>query len=335
MTITWIEIVVTIACAVGVAVMGAMVGLLALRFLRDRPTVVVLGVVAVVAAVVFIASVIITGAVMVDSPRTLATLVASVVAAACMGLVLAGFLGQRRLAVMHERERALEASRRDLVAWVSHDLRSPLSAMRAMTEALLDEVVTDADTVQRYHRQLLQETMHLSRLVDDLFLLSRIAAGALRLDRHPVDLLGAARRAVDACLPLAQSRHTTVTVSSDGGALVVDADPGQLARALRNLVTNAVQYSPDGAEIVVGVAADGRAGARVSVIDDCGGIDGPIERLFEVGYRAESARSRASPGGGGLGLAITRGIAEAHGGRVEAFDEGHGCRFDLSLPTAR
>lgn len=334
MLISWTEIGVTVAGAAGVAGIGALVGLLALRFLRDRPTVVVLGVVAVVAAVVIVTSVIITASLMVDSPRVLATLVASVVAAACLGLVLTGFLGQRRLTVMHERERALEASRRDLVSWVSHDLRTPLAAMRAMSEAMLDEVVTDTETVQRYHRQILAEAMHLSRLVDDLFLLSRIAAGSLLLERHPINLLDAARRAADAWRPLAHSRHTTVTVRGNGGPLVVDADPDQLSRALRNLVGNAVQYSPDGATILVDVTPGGRAEARVSVTDNCGGVAGPIERLFEVGYRAEAGRTRA-PAGGGLGLAITRGIAEAHGGRVDAFRVEAGCRFELRLPTSR
>ncbi len=339
--ITGPEVAATVGGALGVAVIGGLTGLLALRFLRNRPTVVVLGVVAVVAAIVVVASVIITGSLMIDSPRILATLVAAVVASACMGLVLAGFLGQHRLALMHERESALEASRRDLVAWVSHDLRSPLAALRAMAEALLDDVVTDPDTVARYHRQILDETMHLSRLVDDLFLLSRIAAGALRLDRRPIDATEAARRAVAASGPSAQAKGIAIDVTGPADPVVVDADPEQLSRALRNLVTNAVQYSRAGTAVSVSVARIGhgrRGEALVAVRDGCGAIDGPIERLFEVGYRAESSRPRAEAdgetGGAGLGLAIARGITEAHGGILMAHQDIGGCRFELRLPVA-
>ncbi len=317
--------------AVAVAVLGVVVGLVALRFLRNRPTFVILGVGGVLTGVVLGTSVAIAGAVMVDSPQTLAALAASIVAAAGMGLVLAGFLGQRRLAVLHEREIAAERSRRDLVAWVSHDLRTPLAGLRAMTEALIDEVVTDPATIDRYHRQILADTLHLSRLVDDLFLLSRITSGVVQLHRVEADLVELTRAAVASCDALASSRHTVLVVDDEtSDPVTVSVDPDHLARALRNLVTNAIQYSPPGGQVAVTIDAAAEQAATVAVTDTCGGIEGPTERLFDVGYRAES--SRAPTAGAGLGLAITRGLIEAHGGSVHAVAHPGGCRFELQLP---
>lgn len=342
----WRDMAVALGAGIAVAVLGALLGLLAMRFLRNRPAAVVLAAVAVIASGVVVATVAIADSVMVDSPRTLAILVATVVAAAFAGLVLAGFLGQQRLALMHQREKALEASRRDLVAWVSHDLRTPLAALRAMAEALIDGVVTDEETVQRYHRQILDETMHLSGLVDDLFLLSRIAAGSLALQRRPTDLVALTRRAIDSGRPLADAKGIDIGFEPGGPGgtggpggeaepVLVSADPDQITRAVLNLVTNAVQYNEEGGRVTVSVGRDDAGRPRVVVRDTCGGIEGPVERLFDVGYRGEASRTRGHPGGGGLGLAITRGIAEAHDGRADAYQESGGCRFELWLPPGR
>ncbi|GAA1527906.1 HAMP domain-containing sensor histidine kinase [Actinomadura kijaniata] len=236
-----------------------------------------------------------------------------------------------RLEAAHRREQALEASRRELVAWVSHDLRTPLAGLRAMAEALEDEVVTDADTVRRYHGRMRVETDRLAEMVDDLFELSRIHAGALRLSRRRVGLADLVAEAVAGTEPLARAKGIRLSGGVRAGA-PLEVDANELGRALRNLVVNAIRHTPsDGAIEVSGEVVDGEA--RVTVADACGGIPEPdLPRVFDVAFRGETART---PGGGaGLGLAITRGIVEAHRGAVEVANAGPGCRFTVRLPLS-
>lgn len=235
-----------------------------------------------------------------------------------------------RLAAAHEREQALEASRRELVAWVSHDLRTPLAGLRAMAEALEDEVVADADTVRRYHGRIRVEVERLTEMVDDLFELSRIHAGALRLSRRRVGLADLVAEAVAGAEALARAKGVRLRGDVRDG-LPVQVDTGELGRALRNLVVNAIRHTPsDGAVEVIGVIQGGEA--RVTVADACGGIpEVDLPRVFDVAFRGEAART---PGGGaGLGLAIARGIVEAHAGRIGVANDGPGCRFEITLPV--
>ncbi len=234
-----------------------------------------------------------------------------------------------RLEAAHARERTLEASRRELVAWVSHDLRTPLAGMRAMAEALEDEVVTDAATVHRYHAQIRAEADRLAAMVDDLFELSRIHAGALRLSRQRVGLSELVSETVAGTEPLARAKGVRLSgLARD--VLPVEVDAAEFGRALRNLVVNAIRHTPadGGVEIVAGVE---QGMACVTVSDACGGIpDEDLPRLFDVAFRGEAART---PGGGaGLGLAIARGIVEAHAGQIGVSNEGGGCRFVVRLP---
>lgn len=235
-----------------------------------------------------------------------------------------------RLAAAHEREKALESSRRELVAWVSHDLRTPLAGMRAMAEALEDEVVSDAETVHRYHGRIRSETDRLTDMVDDLFELSRIHAGALRLYRQRVGLDDLVAEAVAGTEPLARAKGVRLRGEATSG-LPVEVDAAELGRALRNLVVNAIRHTPnDGTIEVVGQVRDGMA--CVTVSDACGGIpEGDLSRVFDVAFRGEAART---PGGGGagLGLAIARGIVEAHSGEIGVANAGPGCRFVIRLP---
>ncbi|WP_030170388.1 sensor histidine kinase [Spirillospora albida] len=234
-----------------------------------------------------------------------------------------------RLAAAHEREQALEASRRELVAWVSHDLRTPLAGLRAMAEALEDEVVADAGTVHRYHARIRVETERLTEMVDDLFELSRIHAGALRLSRRRVALAELVEEAVAGTEALARAKGVRLRGDVAEGP-PVRVDTGELGRALRNLVVNAIRHTPgDGTVQIVGEV--GPDEARVTVSDACGGIPADdLPRVFEVAFRGEAART---PGGGaGLGLAIARGIVEAHAGRISVANEGPGCRFEVRLP---
>ncbi|MFG1998088.1 sensor histidine kinase [Spirillospora sp. NPDC048911] len=234
-----------------------------------------------------------------------------------------------RLAAAHAREQALEASRRELVAWVSHDLRSPLAGLRAMAEALEDEVVDDPGTVSRYHRRIRVEADRLAEMVDDLFELSRIHAGTLRLSRSRIGLADLVAEAVAGTEALARAKGVILHGDVQAG-LPVEADAGELGRALRNLVVNAIRHTPsDGTIVVIGEVRDGEA--RVTVADACGGIpEEDLPRVFDVAFRGETART---PGGGaGLGLAIARGIVEAHAGEIGVVNAGPGCRFVVRLP---
>lgn len=237
-----------------------------------------------------------------------------------------------RLADAHAREQALEASRRELVAWVSHDLRTPLAGLRAMAEALEDEVVVDAETVARYHGRIRIEVDRLAEMVDDLFELSRIHAGALRLSRQRIGLDDLVAEAVAGAEPLARAKGVRVGGAAARG-LPLEVDATELGRALRNLVVNAIRHTPsEGAIEIIGRVQDGAA--TVTVADACGGIpDEDLPRVFDVAFRGEAARTPGS-GGAGLGLAIAQGIVEAHAGEISVTNTGPGCVFTISVPVA-
>jgi signal transduction histidine kinase len=239
-----------------------------------------------------------------------------------------------RLAQSRTRERTLEASRRELVAWVSHDLRTPLAGLRAMAEALEDQVVIDPRTVSQYHSQIRREVDRLTVMIDDLFELSRIHAGALRLTRRMVGLEDLVAEVVASAEPVARSKGVRLTGAAVRG-LPVFIDSAEMGRALRNLVTNAIRHTPsDG---VVDVLAEAQSGmACVTVSDACGGIPpGDLPRVFDVAFRGESARTPGPQEGAGLGLSIARGIVEAHSGQIAVRNSGPGCQFLIRLPLAR
>lgn len=234
-----------------------------------------------------------------------------------------------RLAESRERERALERSRRELVAWVSHDLRTPLAGLRAMAEALEDGVATDP---LRYHTQIRMSVDRLAGMVDDLFEMSRIHAGALRLSLARVPLHDLVDEAVVGADPLARARG--VLLSADVRTpLAVRVDPKELSRALTNLVANAIRHTPsDGSVHVEATERDGCA--VLAVTDACGGIpDSDLDRVFEVAWRGTAARTPEPLAGAGLGLAIVRGIVEAHSGEVDVRNVVGGCRFEVRLPV--
>jgi signal transduction histidine kinase len=239
-----------------------------------------------------------------------------------------------RLAKARSRERALEASRRELVAWVSHDLRTPLAGLRAMAEALEDQVVIDPREVSQYHTQIRREVDRLTLMIDDLFELSRIHAGALRLTRRMVGLEDLVAEVVASVEPVARSKGVRLTGAAVRG-MPVFIDSAEMGRALRNLVTNAIRHTPsDG---VVDVLAEVQSGmACVSVSDACGGIPpGDLPRVFDVAFRGEQARTPGPQEGAGLGLSIARGIVEAHSGQIAVRNAGPGCQFLIRLPLAR
>ena len=240
-----------------------------------------------------------------------------------------------RLSLSREREVRAEAARRELVAWISHDLRTPLAGLRAMAEALDDGV---ADDPARYHRQMLAQVDRLGGMVDDLFQLSTLHAGAMRLAVQTMRVTELIDDIVAELGPIARSRG--LRLEARGVAdLALEADPEQLARAVANLVMNSIRLSPPGAEIVLSAAQGDDDFVVLSVSDSAGGIrETDLGRVFEPGWRASSSRtpgsgSPAHVGGAGLGLAIVQGIVQAHAGRVTVANVDAGCRFDLLLPV--
>jgi signal transduction histidine kinase len=237
-----------------------------------------------------------------------------------------------KLAESREREQRIESSRRELVAWISHDLRTPLAGIRAMAEALEDGIAPEP---ARYHRQMRIQVDQLSSMVDDLFELSRIDSDALHLSLKEVSLYDVVSDTVADLRPASRGRDIRVEapLAQD---LVVMADPRELSRAIGNLLMNAVQHTPEGSPITVAVdLVDDRA--MVSVIDAGGGIDeNDLDRVFEPAWRGSKARTpslhEGSSSGAGLGLAIVKGIISAHRGEVAVRNVPGGCRFDLLLP---
>lgn len=226
----------------------------------------------------------------------------------------------------YARERALEGARRELVAWVSHDLRTPLAGMRAMAEALEDGVVTD----KRYVTRIRLEVERLSAMVDDLFELSRIHAGALRLSRHRVGLADLVADTMAGAEALAQAKGVRLTAVAE--PVPVEADAGVLSRALGNLVVNAIRHTPSDGTVVLRAGVD-HGMACLSVADGCGGIpEDDLARVFDVAFRGEAARTPGQDRGAGLGLAIAQGLVAAHDGVIDVVNEGPGCRFEIRLP---
>jgi signal transduction histidine kinase len=234
-----------------------------------------------------------------------------------------------------ERERAAEASRRELIAWISHDLRSPVAGIRAMAEALADGVVDSPGDVTGYAERISAESARLSGMVDDLFELSKITTGALRLTMSAVPLGDVVSDAVAAQLPAARRKGVRLEADARMWPTVLGSDP-ELARVVRNLLANAVRHTPADGTVLVGVDVDGEH-ALIRVDDACGGIpDQELDRVFDVAFRGSPARTPSAgsgePAGAGLGLAIARGLVEAHQGRIEAHNHGPGCRFEVRLP---
>jgi len=237
-----------------------------------------------------------------------------------------------------ERERAAEASRRELIAWVSHDLRTPLAGIRAMAEAMADGVVVAPTEVAGYANRISGESTRLAGMVDDLFELSRITAGALRLTLSAVPLRDVVSDSVAAALPVAERKGVRVLADVQAWPIVLGSDP-ELARIVRNLLSNAIRHTPPDGTVMVGVDVDGDQ-ALLRVDDACGGIpEQEISRVFDVAFRGSAARTPsdpddAAPAGAGLGLAITQGLVQAHSGSIEAINHGPGCRFEVRLPLA-
>jgi signal transduction histidine kinase len=234
-----------------------------------------------------------------------------------------------KLAKSRARERALEQSRRQLVAWVSHDLRTPLAGLRAMAEALEDGLAADPP---RYHKQIRAEAERLATLVDDLFVLSRIHAGAPQLSPDQIALDDLVSDVLASTEALARERGIRLDGKATG-QVTVRADPRELSRALTNLLANAIRHTPPGGRVSVEARPED-GDALLAVSDGCGGIpEADLPHVFDLAWRGTDARSPAPGSGAGLGLAIVRGIVEAHRGTVRVANTGAGCCFEMRMPA--
>jgi len=225
-----------------------------------------------------------------------------------------------------------EEARRALIAAVSHDLRTPLAAVRAMIEAITDGVVTEPETVARFHATMSREIRTLSALIDDLFELSRLESGQIALSLAPVAAPELIAEVVEGLAVQAAAHDVRLTADVDAGVGDVVLDRPAVRRVLTNLVGNAIRHTPAGG--MIGVSARPTPeGIRVDVSDTGEGIaPEDLPRVFERFYRGEKSRNRGT-GGAGLGLAIARGFIEAHGGRIWVESEpGQGSRFSFTLP---
>ena len=281
------------------------------------------------------------GALMLVSGHALAVLVTftavAALAAAGAGWVLAARVqhladAHRRDTEARDRERAIEAGRRELVAWISHDLRAPLASIRAMAEAMEDDVVTDELTVRDYHHRIGLQVDRLSRMVGDLLELSRITSGTLELHPQPVDIEMVVNDAAIVSDSLARGLGVRLGTKVAGHPVVL-ADQRHLVRVLTNLIGNALRHTPTQGGVEVACSThDGWV--TMSVRDECGGIpEQDLPHVFDTGFRGEAARTPQEGSGTGLGLTIARGLIEAHGGSISVANVPGGCRFDLRLPA--
>ncbi|GAT71631.1 sensor histidine kinase [Microbacterium hydrocarbonoxydans] len=239
-----------------------------------------------------------------------------------------------RLAAAREEVQLLDRSRRELVAWISHDLRSPLAGLRAMTEALDDGLAEDP---ARFHRQMRLQVDHMTELVESLFQLSKITSGTLVLRPETLSLHDLVSDAAAELSPIAEAKDVTLIELTSPDHTVV-GDVRELARVVVNLLANAIEHTPQGGTIRISTAREDEE-MVLSVQDSGAGIPhADLARVFEPGWRGTHARTPGTgvlgTSGAGLGLAIARGIVEAHAGAISAHDTGRGARFDIRLPIA-
>jgi two-component system sensor histidine kinase SenX3 len=235
------------------------------------------------------------------------------------------------LAEDQTESRRVEEVRRDFVANISHELKTPVGALALLAETM-EEAADDPEAVRRFAGRMRQEASRLTYLVQDLITLSRIQAAEPMPDPIAVDLAAVVAEAVDRVRMKASARGIDLVATCEERVVVL-GDEDLLVTALRNLLENAVGYSPERTRVVVSASRNGARTAQISVADQGIGIpERDLERIFERFYRVDPARSRAT-GGTGLGLAIVKHVMAAHRGKVTVWSqEGVGSTFTLQMP---
>ncbi len=230
--------------------------------------------------------------------------------------------------------RRLERVRRDFVANVSHEFKTPLTAIQGFAETLLGGALDDKANRKRFMEIIREHAQRLARLTDDLLKLSRIEAGRLELESRPVSVAALVNGCVETARLKAESKGLRLTVGLPEDLPAVRGDAVQLGEVLQNLIDNALQYTPPGGRIDVTAYSNGHE-VIFTVADTGIGIpEADLERIFERFYRVDAARSREA-GGTGLGLSIARHIVDAHGGRIWVESAvGQGSRFRFSIDSA-
>ena len=247
--------------------------------------------------------------------------------------VLANSFNQmaEKLQIADKQQRDLDNMRRDLIAWVSHDLQTPLTSMRAILEAVSDGIVDDPETVKRYLHTAQRDVNNLSALIDDLFQMAQLDAGGFPLNKDRSSLSDLVSDTLESFTELAKQQNIILE-----GNVELDVDPvlmdtQAIGRVLNNLIGNALRHSSQG-RVSVWVRRSA-LGVDVTVSDTGEGIrEEDLQHIFDRFYRGEKSRNRGT-GGAGLGLAIARGIVNAHGGDIKVESQiGKGTQFTFHIP---
>lgn len=238
------------------------------------------------------------------------------------------------LEAIDAQKRQLEQTRRDLVAWVSHDLRTPLAAIRAMNEAILDGVVTDHATVRRYIENVQSELFHLSKMIDDLFELAKLDTGNFTISREPASLRDLISDTLGSLNAKAAQAGVQLSGELETGLDIIQMAPDKMQRVLYNLLDNALRHTPAGGRVFIRAQCLEQA-VKVTVHNSDSVIPpGELDKVFESFYRGEPSRAQdGGHRGTGLGLAIVRGFIEAHGGQIKVeSDTAQGTTFAFTIP---
>ncbi|MGH2901374.1 MAG: sensor histidine kinase, partial [Solirubrobacteraceae bacterium] len=232
------------------------------------------------------------------------------------------------VSTLHAEERA----RRGLIASISHDLRTPLTSLRLLVDAIDDDIVTEPAARREYLQRISTNVHALSALIEDLFELSRLESGDIRWTMERVMLDELVQETVDAMRVHADAGAVAVYAELSPRLGVARANPEQIQRVLFNLIQNAIRHTPADGSVVVRAAATPEQAIEIEVADSGPGIAGDErDRIFEPFFQGGD-RSARSDGGAGLGLAISRAIVEAHGGRIWLADSELGTSVRFRLP---
>jgi signal transduction histidine kinase len=231
------------------------------------------------------------------------------------------------------KQKELDFLRRDLIAWIGHDLQTPLASIRAIIEALADEMVDDPETIQRYLITAKKDVRSLSLLIDDLFQMAQLDAGGLKIHKEMNSISDLVSDTIESFSELAQKQGVQLEGKVAPGFEHFYLDAPRISRVFNNLVTNALRHTPSGGVIEIQVIP--QASYAVIEISNSGEMIPPedIPFLFERFYRGEKSRSRAT-GGSGLGLAISKGFIEAHGGTIGVESQPGSTCFYFTLPMS-